>query len=119
MQITELNSRKTPIFSLSFGDGADRDFLQKISLKNQGFARHIYEAADSYLQLEDFYKQISSPLLANVTFKYVDKVKNVTRTNFPILFGGGELFTTGIIAGKLGFFQFTLHKYSYKNPFLM
>ncbi|XP_060517468.1 inter-alpha-trypsin inhibitor heavy chain H4-like isoform X3 [Cylas formicarius] len=95
--ITELNTGKVPIFSLSFGDGADRDFLQKISLKNQGFARHIYEAADAYLQLHDFYRQISSPLLSNVTFKYVDKVANVTRTHFPILFRGGEVLTAGII----------------------
>ncbi|CAH1130948.1 unnamed protein product [Ceutorhynchus assimilis] len=95
--ITELNTHKVPIFSLSFGDGADRAFLQKISLKNQGFARHIYEAADAYLQLENFYKQISSPLLANVTFKYVDKVKNVTKTHFPVFFKGSELYVTGII----------------------
>ncbi|XP_066249128.1 inter-alpha-trypsin inhibitor heavy chain H4-like isoform X3 [Euwallacea similis] len=94
-KITELNSRKVPIFSLSFGDGADRQFLQKISLKNQGFARHIYEAADSYLQLQNFYKEISSPLLSNVTFKYIDKVYNVTKRHFPILFHGGELYITG------------------------
>ncbi|XP_066157738.1 inter-alpha-trypsin inhibitor heavy chain H4-like isoform X2 [Euwallacea fornicatus] len=94
-KITELNSHKVPIFSLSFGDGADRQFLQKISLKNQGFARHIYEAADSYLQLQNFYKQISSPLLSNVTFKYTDKMYNVTKRHFPILFHGGELYVTG------------------------
>ncbi|KAL1512999.1 hypothetical protein ABEB36_002487 [Hypothenemus hampei] len=95
--ITELNSKKVPIFSLSFGDGADRDFLSKLSLKNQGFARHIYEAADSYIQLENFYKQISSPLLSNVTFRYTDKTSNVTKQNFPILFAGGELYVTGVV----------------------
>ncbi|XP_050295491.1 inter-alpha-trypsin inhibitor heavy chain H4-like isoform X10 [Anthonomus grandis grandis] len=100
-KITELNSHKVPIFSLSFGEGADRAFLQKISLNNQGFARHIYEAADAYLQLEDFYKQISSPLLSNVTFKYVDNVENVTRTVYPILFRGGEIHIAGITKGNM------------------
>uniref|UniRef100_A0AAR5Q332 Inter-alpha-trypsin inhibitor heavy chain H4-like n=1 Tax=Dendroctonus ponderosae TaxID=77166 RepID=A0AAR5Q332_DENPD len=95
--ITALNTLKVPIFSLSFGDGADREFLKKLSLKNQGFSRHIYEAADAYIQLQDFYKQISSPLLSNVTFRYTDQASNVTKSNFPILFGGGELFTTGIL----------------------
>lgn len=85
---------------MSFGDGADREFLQKISLKNQGFARHIYEAADASLQLQEFYKQISSPLLSNVTFKYASNVTELTRTEFPILFHGRELVVSGQIIGK-------------------
>ncbi|XP_076256938.1 inter-alpha-trypsin inhibitor heavy chain H4-like isoform X2 [Rhynchophorus ferrugineus] len=94
--ITDHNKYKVPIFALSFGSGADKAFLQKISLKNDGFARHIYEAADASLQLRNFYQEISSPLLTNVTFKYVNKVKNVTRTYFPILFNGTELCAAGI-----------------------
>lgn len=100
MQITELNTEKNPIFSLSFGDGADRKFLEKISLKNYGFARHIYEAADSSLQLREFFKQISSPLLSNVSFNYVSNVTEVTKRRFPILFGGSELVVAGI-AGRI------------------
>lgn len=96
-QISELNIGKTPIFSLSFGDGADRKFLEKISLKNFGFARHIYEAADASLQLKKFYKQISSPLLSNVSFNYVSNVTSVTKRHFPILFGGSELVVAGIV----------------------
>ncbi|KAJ8955624.1 hypothetical protein NQ318_001454, partial [Aromia moschata] len=95
--ITKSNSYKTPIFSLSFGDGADRKFLEKISLKNLGFARHIYEGADAPMQLEEFYKQISSPLLSKVHFKYVSNVSEVTRTEFPILFDGTEIVVSGII----------------------
>lgn len=90
--------RKASIFSLSFGDGADKTFLQKLSLRNDGFSRHIYEAADASLQLEDFYHQISSPLLSNVQFTYTPSVSNLTKTVFPILFGGSEL----IVAGRTG-----------------
>lgn len=71
-----------PIFSLGFGEGADIDFLKKLSLNNTGFARVIYEASDASLQLRNFYKEISSPVLSNVTFKYIDeqvKIKNSFR----------------------------------------
>ncbi|KAK9890512.1 hypothetical protein WA026_010588 [Henosepilachna vigintioctopunctata] len=95
-KITEKNSGKIPIFSLSFGDGADRSFLEKLSLRNQAFARHIYEGADAALQLESFYKYISSPLLNKVAFKYVtERVSQVTKTNFPIFFDGSELVVAG------------------------
>lgn len=65
-----------PIFSLGFGEGADMDFLKKLSLNNTGFARVIYEASDASLQLRNFYKEISSPVLSNVTFKYIDAQVN-------------------------------------------
>ncbi|KAG5858214.1 hypothetical protein JTB14_017264 [Gonioctena quinquepunctata] len=73
-------------------------FSKNISLKNLGFARHIYEAADASLQLQKFYKEISSPLLANVTFKYVSNVSEVTKTYFPILFNGSEI----VVSGQIG-----------------
>ncbi|XP_045472684.1 inter-alpha-trypsin inhibitor heavy chain H4-like isoform X2 [Harmonia axyridis] len=96
--ITSANVDEVPIFSLSFGDGADRDFLEKLSLKNQGFARHIYEGADASLQLEEFYKYVSSPLLTKVNFKYVSKaVSKLTKTKFPIMFDGSEI----VIAGQI------------------
>jgi len=96
-KITEFNSdeRKSPIFSLSFGEGADKDFLQKLALRNSGFNRHIYEAADASLQLQDFYNQISSPLLSDVTFKYEPSITSLTKTEFPIHFGGSELVVAG------------------------
>lgn len=55
---------------MAFGEGADFDFLKKISLANNGFARHIYEAADAEVQIKNFYNHISSPLLADVKFVY-------------------------------------------------
>ncbi|KAK9890510.1 hypothetical protein WA026_010587 [Henosepilachna vigintioctopunctata] len=96
--ITTSNTDGVPIFSLSFGDGADRDFLEKLSLKNEGFARHIYEGADASIQLENFYKFVSSPLLTNVNFKYVSKaVSKLTKTHFPIMFDGSEIVVAGMV----------------------
>ncbi|XP_018570736.1 inter-alpha-trypsin inhibitor heavy chain H4-like isoform X2 [Anoplophora glabripennis] len=95
--VTRLNAENNniPIFSLSFGEGANKEFLRKLSLKNQGFSRHIYEASDASLQLQEFYKQISSPLLSNITFIYNDDVQETSKTRFPVYFKGSEIVVTG------------------------
>lgn len=94
-QFSEQNVFKIPTFALSFGDGADRDFLEKLSLRNFGFSRHIYEAADAVLQLKDFYKEISSPMLTDVKFKYTESSSGLSKTVFPIYFAGSEFVITG------------------------
>lgn len=78
--VTAANAGNSSIFSLALGNGADFPFLKKLSLRNSGFARKIYEASDTALQLTDFYRQVASPLLANVTFSYQpDQVSFRTR----------------------------------------
>ncbi|XP_015836286.1 inter-alpha-trypsin inhibitor heavy chain H4 isoform X1 [Tribolium castaneum] len=98
--VTKINqgTNRAAIFSLSFGEDADKNFLKKLSAQNLGFSRHIYEAADAALQLQNFYRTVSSPLLRDVRFKYVDKVSEVTRIDFPIFFLGSEF----VIAGRCG-----------------
>ncbi|XP_054289756.1 inter-alpha-trypsin inhibitor heavy chain H4-like [Macrosteles quadrilineatus] len=98
--VKELNMKQSAIFSLSFGDGADLSFLRRLSLSNNGFARNIYEASDAALQLQNFYKEVASPLLANVTFSYIpgQVVKStLTSQHFHTLFLGSQL----VVAGKL------------------
>ncbi|XP_046976043.1 inter-alpha-trypsin inhibitor heavy chain H6-like isoform X2 [Vanessa cardui] len=100
--ITEKNAgeKKASIYSLAFGQDADRELLRKLSLRNEGFMRQIYEAADAALQLRHFYQQVSSPLLAHVKFVYPPnqvKAGSVTRHAFDAMFAGGET----IVAGEL------------------
>nr|CAD7429895.1 unnamed protein product [Timema monikensis] len=99
--VSEFNEHpESSIFSLAFGDDADFVFLKRLSLRNSGFARKIYEAADASLQLRDFYRQVASPLLANVTFAYQPgqvEENSVTRHKFHTLFAGSEL----VVAGRL------------------
>nr|CAD7458509.1 unnamed protein product [Timema tahoe] len=99
--VSEFNEHpESAIFSLAFGDDADFVFLKRLSLRNSGFARKIYEAADASLQLRDFYRQVASPLLANVTFAYQPgqvEENSVTRHKFHTLFAGSEL----VVAGRL------------------
>lgn len=99
-KLSEVNLKHVPIFSLSFGSGADQKFLRQLSLRNSAFSRHIYEAADASLQLENFYKQISSPLLRNVHFKYTKEAEDVSKTVFPIYFRGSEYIVVGKIPDK-------------------
>ncbi|PNF17383.1 hypothetical protein B7P43_G02959 [Cryptotermes secundus] len=100
-QARALNSEiGAPIFSLAFGDAANFRFLKKLSLQNHAFARKIYEASDAALQLQSFYNEIASPLLANVSFTYLDsKVDKVSLTtnHFHSYYGGSEI----IVAGKV------------------
>ncbi|XP_032518118.2 inter-alpha-trypsin inhibitor heavy chain H4-like isoform X5 [Danaus plexippus] len=100
--VTEKNSgeMRASLFSLAFGEDADRNFLRKLSLRNEGFMRHIYEAADAALQLRDFYKQVSSPLLAHVKFTYPrEQIKegSVSKNKFRTVYAGSEV----VVAGEL------------------
>ncbi|GLV32309.1 hypothetical protein CBL_00980 [Carabus blaptoides fortunei] len=89
-------AKRATVYALAFGEDANREFLKELALKNSGFMRLIYEASDASLQLQDFYKQISSPLLSNVQFKYADdQVTSLTKHNFDILFKGSELVVAG------------------------
>ena len=70
-ETTRLNQvGKATIFTLGLGNDVDFEFLKKLALCNSGFCRRIYEASDTALQLTDFYREISSPLLSNITFIY-------------------------------------------------
>merc|ERR1712165_658297 len=87
-----------PIYGLAFGNGADFNLIKTIGTESGAFSRKIYEASDAAIQLEDFYAEISSPLLTNVTFEYVGEAfKNKSSTNLKTFFKGGEY----IVAGKL------------------
>ncbi|XP_023709353.1 inter-alpha-trypsin inhibitor heavy chain H4 isoform X1 [Cryptotermes secundus] len=104
--VRQANTGNSSIFSLALGRHADFTFLQKLSLRNTGFARKIYEASDTALQLRDFYRQVASPLLANVTFTYQpDQVarSTLTRTKFRRIFSGSEV----VVAGRQSSEDFT------------
>ena len=85
------------ILSLAFGFDADFSLLKKISGENRGFARKIYEAADTTLQLEGFFSEVASPLLNDVHFTYEGLVTDVTEAEIPNFFNGTEWCTLGRI----------------------
>ena len=74
--------------------------LRLLSVQNNGFARKIYTAADASLQMEGFYKEVSSPILTNVTFDYLDSnivQDSLTDTAFHTFYQGGEMVIAGML----------------------
>ena len=68
--------------------------LRLLSVQNFGFARKIYTAADASLQMEGFYSEVSSPILSNVSFHYLDSnivAESLTQTAFHTFYQGGEM----------------------------
>jgi uncharacterized protein YegL len=91
---------EVPIYGLAFGDGADFGLVKDISTESEAFARRIYEASDAPIQLEDFYQEIASPLLSNVTFDYVgESFQNKTNKSINTYFKGGEYVVAGKVDG--------------------
>ena len=105
--VTQQNTKNSSIFSLALGNDADMKFLKKLSLRNSGFARKIYEASDTALQLTDFYREVSSPLLANVTFKYAPE-------QVSIGLGKTDIVTTALVAIidflEINYYTYTAHQ---------
>jgi len=91
---------KAAIFSLAFGVKTDFGMLKTLSIQNFGFARKIYTAADAHLQLEGLYKEVSSPILSNVEFNYLNSTlvtESVTETVFHSFYQGGEMIVAGVL----------------------
>merc|ERR1719315_450214 len=98
--MNENSKLDVPIFSIGFGRDLDFDLIKKISEQANSFSKRIYEGSDAALQLEDFFTQISSPLISNLKFNYVGgNVQNnsISQSRFKTYFKGGEY----IIAGKV------------------
>ncbi|XP_074037234.1 inter-alpha-trypsin inhibitor heavy chain H4 isoform X2 [Leptinotarsa decemlineata] len=95
--ITNINQReyKAPIYAISFGVDVDWNFLNSLSWQNGGRAIKIEIARDSAVQLLNFYKEISVPVLRDITFKNLPDSEEVTKSSFPVFFDGSELNVAG------------------------
>merc|ERR1719336_835783 len=89
-----------PVFTIAFGEDTDFNLVKDIAAENEGAAKRIYEGSDAALQLENFYAEISSPLLSNLRLQYVGGLvdtASLSETETKTLFRGREV----IVAGKL------------------
>ncbi|KAM9408197.1 inter-alpha-trypsin inhibitor heavy chain H3-like [Pholidichthys leucotaenia] len=89
-------AEKFPLYCLGFGFDVKFEFLEKMSLQNNGVARRIYEDSDADLQLKGFYEEVATPLLTDVTMIYVGG-NNLTQTNFSQYYNGSEIVVAGQI----------------------
>uniref|UniRef100_H3AMP0 Inter-alpha-trypsin inhibitor heavy chain 2 n=1 Tax=Latimeria chalumnae TaxID=7897 RepID=H3AMP0_LATCH len=89
------------LFSLGIGFDVDFDFLERISLENRGTAQRIYANQDASVQLRNFYKQVSTPLLRSIEVNYPkDSVVEVTQNSFDKYFSGSELVVAGRVVSN-------------------
>merc|ERR1712183_1212532 len=88
-----------PVFTVAFGADTDISLLQSIASQNNAFSKRIYEGSDAALQLEDFYAQISSPVLSNLNVEYVGGIveSSISLAELNTFFRGGEF----VVSGKL------------------
>ena len=56
--------------------GVDWEFLQKVSLQNSGWARRVYNAPDTALQIQECFDEIATPVLLKVRARYTDSKIN-------------------------------------------
>ncbi|XP_067243926.1 inter-alpha-trypsin inhibitor heavy chain H3-like isoform X2 [Chanodichthys erythropterus] len=87
---------KFPLYCLGFGFDVTFEFLEKLSLKNNGDAQRIYEDSDGDRQLQDFYKEVATLLLTDVHFKY-EGVADLTKNTFSRYYSGSEIMVAGRI----------------------
>merc|ERR1712038_1665054 len=93
---------QVPVFTVAFGADTDITLLQSIASQNNALSKRIYEGSDAALQLEDFYSQISSPLLSDLKFEYVGGLENasISETNAKTFFKRREFIVTGKLSKK-------------------
>merc|ERR1712183_328256 len=96
---TKNRDLQVPVFTVAFGADTDISLLQSIASQNNAVSKRIYEGSDAALQLEDFYAQISSPVLSNLNVEYVGGIQEASTSNTELntFFRGGEL----VVSGKL------------------
>lgn len=94
------NINKIPIFGLAFGSDSDFTLMKDVSLDADSFAKRIYEGSDAAIQLEDFFSQISNPIISELKFEYLGEVvdnSSVSKAALNSFFKGGEY----VVVGKL------------------
>ncbi|MHB0938587.1 MAG: VIT and vWA domain-containing protein [Armatimonadota bacterium] len=90
---TALNTR---IFDFGVGTDYNAHFLDKLALQNHGFAENVLPKEDIEVKVSAFYKQVSAPLLMNVTADWGDAdVYDIYPKEMPDVFKGSQLIVAG------------------------
>ncbi|MCK5773724.1 MAG: VWA domain-containing protein [Thermoplasmata archaeon] len=89
------NTGGVSIYSLGFGQDLDFDFLNALSLENNGVAVSIPEGSNAAHAMTGFYDTVSIPLLKDIQFQYSMGTNMVMPTWAPSLFHGSEIVVVG------------------------
>ncbi|KAM7336435.1 hypothetical protein ACRRTK_004928 [Alexandromys fortis] len=90
-----------PLYNLGFGHDLDFNFLEVMSMENNGWAQRIFEDHDATQQLQGFYNQVANPLLTDVELQYPqDSVLALTQHRHKQYYDGSEIVVAGRIADQ-------------------
>ncbi|MGA1821900.1 MAG: VIT domain-containing protein [Thermoplasmatota archaeon] len=93
--ILTANQERVAIYSLGFGYDLDFNFINALSLENDGYAVSIPESEDAGNMMTGFYDTISIPLLKDLEFRYTGYSYDVIPECMPSLFDGSEAVIVG------------------------
>uniref|UniRef100_A0A8C6QYS5 Inter-alpha-trypsin inhibitor heavy chain H1 n=1 Tax=Nannospalax galili TaxID=1026970 RepID=A0A8C6QYS5_NANGA len=110
---------KFPLYNLGFGHDLDFNFLEVMSMENNGWAQRIYEDHDATQQLQGFYNQVANPLLMDVELQYPqDAVLALTQHRHKQYYDGSEIVVAGRIADhKLSTFKADVRAHGDRQEF--
>ncbi len=100
--VKDANTANAAIFSIAFGNDADLEFLQAMSLENNGKGIQIDAGSDASTQLVGFYDTISTPLLKSIKFSYAEEGTNLFQIypdEVDNFFDGQEVIVVGRYSG--------------------
>lgn len=100
-RVAQRNEDQVPVFSLAFGQNADFNLVKRMAVQNNGFGRRIYEDSDASLQISNFYSEVSTVVLKDVTYEYLSNDRPIRGILFCDV---GEYYHSGsevVIAGKM------------------
>ncbi|XP_055468354.1 inter-alpha-trypsin inhibitor heavy chain H1 [Psammomys obesus] len=108
-----------PLYNLGFGHDLDFNFLEVMSMENNGWAQRIYEDHDATQQLQGFYNQVANPLLTDVELQYPqDAVLALTQHRHKQYYDGSEIVVAGRIADhKLSTFKADVRAHGERQEF--
>lgn len=108
-----------PLYNLGFGHDLDFNFLEVMSMENNGWAQRIYEDHDATQQLQGFYSQVANPLLTDVDLQYPqDAVLALTQHKHKQYYDGSEIVVAGRIADhKLRTFKADVRAHGERQEF--
>jgi Ca-activated chloride channel family protein len=89
------------IFVFGVGYDVNTHFLDRLSQENKGTSDYVSPDEDIEVKVSNFYKKISSPVLANIVLRF-DGVKTslIYPQQFPDIFEGSQLVILGRFEGE-------------------
>lgn len=97
--VAEKNTVDAPVYSIVLGRDADWDFLEALSLENDGRAIWVGEDEDIVASITNFVGTFSTPLVSRLSFDYGPLAVDVHPSQVRAHYAGSEVLVAGRFEG--------------------